>query len=65
MEFLEEGTLGKDERLLVQGTQTRLRYGYGMAGACPHSFDAHGLAGLPSCWKHCTACRRVWTWSLS
>ena len=33
--IVEEDDLGRDERLLVQGTQTRLRYGYGVAGACP------------------------------
>ena len=32
---MEENNLGRDERLLVLGTQTRLRYGYGVAGACP------------------------------
>ncbi len=33
--ILEEDSLGRDERLLVLGTQTRLRYSYGVAGACP------------------------------
>ena len=41
--ILEEGTLGRDERLLVQGTQTRLR-GYAYGGQARASQSRHSVS---------------------
>jgi hypothetical protein len=46
--IVEEGTLGRDERLLVQGMQTRLRYGYGVAGACPSQTHYSSFPIIPT-----------------